>query len=328
MRLHRPFLSLMFLMLIFALGISLAFQTQNKKRAEVSHVSLNPEITISKANCPSEMQFVRIKDVEADQEGNVFLLDDVGKHVLKFNASGKFLIRFELSEIEMPSDLIVASDGTFYVMDGLTRNVWKYTNLGKRISNFKVDLKYPFPFGFKGILGPHDELILTGYRDGKILHVYDAKGNLMRSFGDPIAPMPGSLSDEQLVAEVLMYSNGFVYYVQRYTHEIRKCEYATGKEIGVVTRSNAQWEPPMIGQYGVIAHFRVSGISVTQSGFLLNFWLMDRKAFVDVFDSKGRFIECLPAQYELASTDEKGKLYCVVIGMPWRSARLAVRSVR
>ena len=91
--------------------------------------------------------FIMPHGLEIDNEGNVWVTD-VGLHqVFKFNADGELLMTLgeaqrtgnDTKHFNLPTDIAVAPDGTFYVSDG-------YGN--SRIVKFSAQGEYLFEWGY------------------------------------------------------------------------------------------------------------------------------------------------------------------------------------
>jgi peptidylamidoglycolate lyase len=135
--------------------------------------------------------FIMPHGLTVDHENNIWLTD-VGLHqVFKFSHDGKLLLAVgeagvegdDSSHFNQPTDVAVASDGSFYVSDG-------YGN--SRILKFAANGKYLFQWGKKGNKEgefdiPHGlSLDSTGNvwvadRENKRIQQFDATGRFMKN---------------------------------------------------------------------------------------------------------------------------------------------------
>ena len=134
-------------------------------------------------------QFIMPHGVTIDREDNVWLTD-VGLHqVFKFTHDGKLLLTLgerakpgdDRSHFNLPTDVAVLADGSFYVSDG-------YKNT--RVVKFAADGRYEFEWGGKGdapgqfnlphgiVVDSHGRVIVCD-RTNSRLQVFDARGKVL-----------------------------------------------------------------------------------------------------------------------------------------------------
>lgn len=136
--------------------------------------------------------FIMPHGLTIDDQNN-FWVTDVGLHqVFKFDSKGNLLMKTghageagnDTSHFDMPTDVAVAGDGSFYVSDG-------YGN--SRVVKFSSGGKYLFEWGKKGDAPgyfniPHGiDLDNKGYvyvadRENQRVQMFDPSGRFMRSF--------------------------------------------------------------------------------------------------------------------------------------------------
>ncbi len=325
------------LMIAVVLCMTLAahsFGQGNRHKTKV-RFDFKPELTIDRSNCPKDDFFRRIADVKTDAKGNIYILDDYSCRIWKFDSSGKYLFSFGREgtgnkEFESPSDLIVDSRDNLYVLDGRLKRVSAFDPNGKFIRSFKVDLLLT-QFELNGVLGSNDQVILRGYKHGKIFHVYDTFGNYIRSFGEPAHPSePGRYinNERYLALGTTFCSNGVLLSTNRYTYEIRKYDATTGKLLGRITRSFPRWREPVLhimpqGGSALDAAFPgyvsvVTTIELKQ-GEIVNFLAVSQGAwkfpvlYIDIFSKDGKWLGLYDVNYAAYAIDREGKIYCV----PW-----------
>jgi len=140
-------------------------------------------------------QFIMPHGVTIDREDNVWLTD-VGLHqVFKFTHDGKLLLTLgerakpgdDRSHFNLPTDVAVLADGSFYVSDG-------YKNT--RVVKFAADGRYEFEWGGKGdapgqfnlphgiAVDSHGRVIVCD-RTNSRLQVFDARGKFLTQWKGP-----------------------------------------------------------------------------------------------------------------------------------------------
>ena len=140
-------------------------------------------------------QFIMPHGLTIDREDNVWLTD-VGLHqVFKFTHDGKLLLTLgerakpgdDHSHFNLPTDVAVLADGSFYVSDG-------YKNT--RVMKFAADGRYDFEWGGKGSEPglfnlPHGIAvdtkgrIIVCDRSNSRLQVFDARGKFLTQWKGP-----------------------------------------------------------------------------------------------------------------------------------------------
>lgn len=138
--------------------------------------------------------FLMPHGLTVDKDNNVWVTD-VGSHqVFKFSHEGVLLMKLGIAKVpgdddlhfDMPTDVAVTNDGSFYVSDG-------YSN--SRIIKFSASGKYLFQWGKKGSGPgefdiPHavdlDEKgnVYVADRENNRVQVFNANGKFLKAFAD------------------------------------------------------------------------------------------------------------------------------------------------
>lgn len=150
-------------------------------------------------------EFIMPHGLSLDREDNVWLTD-VGRHqVFKFSPDGQRLLLTlgergvpgaDASHFNLPTDVAVLADGSFYVSDG-------YKNT--RVVKFTADGKYDFEWGGKGAGQgqfnlPHGVAVdATGRvivcdRTNSRLQVFDPRGKFLTEWKGPLIGRPYGVS--------------------------------------------------------------------------------------------------------------------------------------
>ena len=142
-----------------------------------------------------ENKFIMPHGLTVDHEGNLWLTD-VGLHqVFKCTPEGKVLLTLgerakpgdDHTHFNLPTDVAVLSDGSFYVSDG-------YKNT--RVIKFSAEGKFEFEWGGKGKGSgefnlPHgiavdaQGRVIVCDRENERLQVFDAKGTFLQEWKGP-----------------------------------------------------------------------------------------------------------------------------------------------
>lgn len=148
--------------------------------------------------------FIMPHGLTVDRENNVWVTDVGLQQVFKFSHDGKLLLRLgaakeagnDSSHFNLPTDVAVASDGSFYVSDG-------YGN--SRVIKFSKEGKYLFEWGSKGskpgqFNTPHgidvdaQGNVYVADRENNRLQKFDANGKFISSWNNNKADQLYSLA--------------------------------------------------------------------------------------------------------------------------------------
>jgi len=163
----------------------------SSSRGQVPPGSLSPNLTIGVDEGDERLMFGWIVRVDVDDRGNIYILDYKFRRVSVFDSKGNLLRQIAVPEGQGPreatelSGIAVTPSGTMFIND--MQKVIVYGPDGRYVRTFLVD----FTITSIGCPGT-EELVGIGPHEGKILHVFDAQGKLLASFGDTFTP-PGKL---------------------------------------------------------------------------------------------------------------------------------------
>jgi DNA-binding beta-propeller fold protein YncE len=141
--------------------------------------------------------FIMPHGLTVDKDNNVWVTDVALQQVFKFSHDGKLLMKLGVAKIpgtdsahfNLPTDVAVASDGSFYVSDG-------YGN--SRVVKFSKEGKYLFDWGKKGnkpgeFNTPHG-IDLDSYgnvyvadRENNRIQKFDNKGKFLKEWKNSVA---------------------------------------------------------------------------------------------------------------------------------------------
>jgi hypothetical protein len=156
-----------------------------KSPAEKGGYKLESAVAIGGAEAPEEAQFYEksgVTDVDADAQGNFYVLDPGGPRVQIFDAAGRFVRGFGKSgegpgEMKMPSMLTVSRDGKVAVFDVVLRRITVYDAHGKLLRDQLVSGPVrAMRWGSEGRLAVEGRT-----PGGNFVEVYDADGKTVWS---------------------------------------------------------------------------------------------------------------------------------------------------
>jgi peptidylamidoglycolate lyase len=199
--------------------------------------------------------FIMPHGLEVDGENNVWVTDVALHQVFKFSHDGKLLLKLgepgvigaDSSHFNMPTDIAVCKDGSFYVSDG-------YGN--SRIVKFSNTGKYLYEWGKKGASKgefdtPHaidldkNENVYVADRENNRIQKFDAQGNYIFEWKNPEATQLYSLTidknnnkllavDYLTISDTLIKGSDILFFNS--THELNKRIGRSGKYNGHICR--------------------------------------------------------------------------------------------
>jgi hypothetical protein len=176
---------------VFTLGvawISVSAALPSFSLGQEPPVILVPGLAIGVEDGDENLIFGSISRIDLDGKGNIYVLDYKYRAIRIFDGNGGFIRSIAVPAGQGPqeatnlSGIAVTPHGTLFIND--MRKVIVYGPEGKYLRTFLVD----FMVSSIGCAGAED-LIAIGPHLGKILHVFDATGRPLESFGDPF-PVP------------------------------------------------------------------------------------------------------------------------------------------
>ena len=134
--------------------------------------------------------FIMPHGLTVDNQNNIWLTD-VGLHqIFKFSHDGKLLMKLgeakvpgnDSSHFNLPTDVAVANDGSFYVSDGYGNSrVVKFSSTGKFIREWGTFGKKPGSFNIPhGIAIDQNNIIYVADRQNNRVQLFDSIGNFIK----------------------------------------------------------------------------------------------------------------------------------------------------
>jgi hypothetical protein len=273
-------------------------------------VTLSPNLTIGVEEGDEKLMFGMIVRVDVDGRGNIYVLDYEFSRVGVFDSRGHLLRHIAVPEGQGPQEttgmpgLAVTPGGTMFIND--TRKVIVYGPDGGYVRTFQAG----FTISSTGCPGT-EELVVLGPHDGKILHVFDAQGTHVSSFGDLfVSPRQfESMKEAPIIGAPLRFScakDGRVFVLSPHKYEVSV--YKDRKLEGVIAGRNDAFKPVEKRSFG----YASSVADIVTSGDLVFVALltMDPKAkgTADVFRA-GRQIGSVDLTGEPLAADSLGMIY-------------------
>ncbi len=277
---------------------------------QVPPATLSPNLTIGVDDGDEKLMFGMIVRVDVDGRGDIYILDYKFSRVGVFDSKGHFLRQIAVPEGQGPQEttgmpgIAVTPNGTLFIND--TRKVIVYDPDGRYVRTF--------PAGFTiistGCPGTED-LVVLGLHEGKILHVFDARGEWVASFGDMFVPPKKfePMKEAPIIGAPLRFScakDGRVFVLNPHRYEVSV--FKDRKLEGVIEGRSDAFKPVRKTAFG----FASPVAEIVPSGDLVFVALLTMypKAMMtaDVFRA-GRRIGAIDLPGEPMAADRHGMIY-------------------
>ena len=146
-------------------------------------LKLVPELTIGQESGDENLMFGAISYVDVDARGNIYAVDYKNRQVKVFDQNAKFLHQIDVprgqgpQEMNQISGMAVTASGQLFLNGD--RKMIVYDHNGNYLRTFLVGFHVSCIRCAGG-----EEIIGIGPHEGKILHVFNAEGQMLGSFGD------------------------------------------------------------------------------------------------------------------------------------------------
>jgi hypothetical protein len=153
--------------------------------------------TYGKGQGSSQEQFVGLRAVAVDKNGNVYCVDDGNSRIQKFDSTGNFLLQWGTQgssngQFDRPMDIDIDSLGNIYIVDSQNQRIQKFDSSGNFIAMFGSSFNLPYS------LAVHNGLLYVGEWNGQKVKKFDLDGNLIKEFSVPGAVHGISASDSAI----------------------------------------------------------------------------------------------------------------------------------
>lgn len=132
----------------------------------------------------SNYVFYQLRDVEVDNDGNIYLLDIKDYSIRKYDKSGKFILSIGgkgqgPGEMLLPQKIDIDSQGNIVLFDAAKQSATVYDSKGNYITSIQ-GRSAPFD----GIVDGNGHIYMHYTFEGKLIHKFEIKGNHVLSFAD------------------------------------------------------------------------------------------------------------------------------------------------
>lgn len=140
------------------------------------------------------LMFGSIINISLDGNQNIYALDRKNFQIKKFDPQGNFIFMLPIErgqgpkEATGPSAIAVTPSGMIFLLDFGAKKIIVFKETGEFQNSIQLafQLSYCVPYG-------DEEIAVLGLKDDKLIHIYDASGKHLNSFGGPY-DVPSKLS--------------------------------------------------------------------------------------------------------------------------------------
>ena len=264
----------------------------------------------------SESEFGRLSALEVDEEGFLYILDDLNNAISIASPNGESASSLVFDAGEGPGEFQRVSDlsvvnSTIYILDGRLGRVVVYSRT--------LDFLYQFQVTGRPtrILSDGSHLFLTKFspsNQGDIIHRYSFEGDEMGSF----LPKPANWQEIAMTGNFGQLAKddlGQIYYSYPTPYVIFKLSNTGTVLDSLVFDETVQVEGEKSPTGAVVATQTLRGIAVHPKGYVFNVVRTQTDATIDIFDQEFNYISSLDStslglvDFNLIKIDPSGALY-------------------
>ena len=294
--------------MIFA-GLCLGHLQSCKK----PQITLQKDLTIGVEDGDENQIFGGISSVCTDSMDNIYILDSRMWRIQKFDSLGNFLQSFPIQEgqgpgeLTYPGEMAVSPQGNMFLYDFMSWKILFLDNRGNAINSFNLDF-----YGISIKFFENETFIVMGDRNGKLFHVYDLKGRLIRSFGQHFE-VPQNLAryDYPTVKYPQQFSVSFserIYVCDPHSYEISV--YRNEELESTIKGQNTAFRPVSV-KNGKEVNWRTASAFESRErlySFIAGYG--EKPNQIDIFE-RARQVASLDVEGYIQAIDSKGRLYAV-----------------
>lgn len=268
--------------------------------------------------------------VIADKTGVIHVAEYRDGLIKKFSEDGAFITAFGgkgqgPGEFSGLLQLAFDRDGVLLVYDFASKRLSRFTTDGDYLSEITIPTTH-VPAGFAVDAFNHLYLSFYNHRQDRVIHKYSSTGELLASFGLPLAfknkPSFNELDIQNKISGgSILLAEDAVWFSRRNPYEIMKFSHA-GELLMSIFRDNDFIKPAEVkivgrNRYGFPIPPMATLVCVFEDKVINWLWLPERQSpeigtFVDIFNLDGLFLQtiALPERVWANSMDEAGRVYC------------------
>jgi len=209
--------------------------------------SLKEDLSIGADIGDENLMFDRISDIGLDAGGNIYVLDSRSAQIKVFDPKGRLLGVKQIKrgqapqEVTQPSTLAITPKGKIFLLDFSAKKliVFDADFEFKNSIQLAYQLTHCVPYG-------QDEVAVLGFKDGSLIRIYDADGNMKQAFGEAFE-VPSKLSqykDMPLIKAPMRFSgapNRRLFVLNPHRYEIDM--YEDGTHARTIKGRNKNFQP-------------------------------------------------------------------------------------
>jgi hypothetical protein len=299
--------------IFFVTTYSIPESAKNKNK----QFTFKEDLSIGLEYGDENLMFGSISNICLDAKENIYVLDWKNFRIQKFDTKGNFFKSFVLKKGQGPQEIssfpkmAVNPEGIISILDSRANKVLILNEHGELLQSFKTSF-HAADIAFYS----SESIVLLGYNENKILHVYGLEGNHLLSFGSPFE-IPSKYSQYENMPNIKLpmrfdcSEDGRIFVLNPHKYEIHM--YKDGNFIQKIKGENEAFKALMVTKsnmggigiiYPVVYVLAYSDrLYVTIKG-----WGREDPNQMEVFDND-RSIASFEINGFAYSIDRKGRLY-------------------
>lgn len=285
-------------------------------RAE-KKIELIPDIVIGEEERDENYIFGEVGDIEIGSLGEIFILDNKNYRIQKFNEKGEFLLSIG-KKGQGPGEfgsflnsIAVDSYGNLIVRE--FRKIHVFDKEGQFLISFHTDFQIN-----DLVVNENNEILVLGFKNEKIIHAYNQKGEYLYSFGEPLKIPEGYSKYKKFTLLKIPYklfytSNKKLCYINPYQYEIFMYKETT-LEKKIKQKSNF-YKPSQVLEF---ERRGTKGISILHINY--SFLEHGDKMYISLFNGKEcqinllenyKYVKSIKTKDFPQAIDDQGRIYSV-----------------
>jgi len=280
-------------------------------------VIFKEELSIGILKEDKNKMFLKPTDVLADVSGNIYVLDSGNNRIQKFDEDGNYLLTIGRKgqgpgEILNSQDIELDSHSNIIVFDMGNNRITKFDSKGNLIFSFNLKFRPSF-----GVLDSEDNFYVYCHYNGKLIHKFNSQGQYLFSFMDEIKSEKKRIEAYiNRLGKIVITQNDKILLVLTYPYTIYIYS-SKGELLEKIITTVPYAQPPYIAPSTAIipnaeiTNFYIIGLDISPQGYIycrnISFKIPDKLdsfeiiqelisdlfkkySYIDLFDSKGRFL--------------------------------------
>lgn len=304
---------ILLIFVFFVTAYSFPLLSKNKNKT----FSFEEDMSIGLEYGDESLMFGGISNICLDTKENIYISDWKNSRIQKFDTNGNFLESIALKKGQGPQEvsrfpgMAVNAEGIISILDSRANKVLILNEHGEFLQYFKTSFRASDIAFYSS-----ESVVLLGFKENKILHVYDLEGNHLLSFGSPFE-IPSKYSQYKDMPNLKLpmrfdcSEDGRIFVLNPHKYEIHV--YKDGEFIQKIKGENETFKPLMItksnvGGIGIIYPVICAIAYKNRLYVTIRGWSRDGTNQMEIFDNN-KSVASLAIKGCAYSVDKQGRIY-------------------